>query len=194
MRVNVLVGDVTVGNIVDRQGQKWKVGLGLWAAQGPGGGVVGAGGVLRRVEGAEPDPGLLPRVADLGGKPAPRPLSDPPIPWLYLGRSGSDRFGCRCRRRLSSGSTHGLCLRGRPSEGMLIVRSEMVGRWVEMDVFVGIPGWPATTSFDLFSRTVTAMQEPLSGPKLEAYETPFNTHNRAFTKCVYKESSKELEF
>jgi len=57
-------------------GGRGEVGLGFGAAEVAGGGVVGSGGFLGGVEGAEPDAGFLPRVADLGGVAAPGALAD----------------------------------------------------------------------------------------------------------------------
>lgn len=66
-----------------------EVGPGIPAAEGDGSGVVGAGRGLRRVEGAEPDPGLLPGVPDLGSEPAPWPLPDAAEPRRPVGYLGS---------------------------------------------------------------------------------------------------------
>lgn len=66
-----------------------KVGLSLRPPEGDGGGVVGPGGVLGGVEGAEPHPGFLPGIPDLGRKPPPRPLPDAAVPNLHRHRRGS---------------------------------------------------------------------------------------------------------
>jgi hypothetical protein len=58
-----------LGGVVGRE-----VGLGLGAAEGARGAVVREGGLHGGVERAQPHPRLLPRVADLGRVPAPRPL------------------------------------------------------------------------------------------------------------------------
>lgn len=67
----VEIGDMSEAGIRVRV---WEVGLGFWSPKRPGGGVVGAGGLLGGVEGAEPDASLLPGVSDLGGKSTPRTL------------------------------------------------------------------------------------------------------------------------
>lgn len=58
----------------------YEVGAGLGAAHGAGGVVVGAGGLLRRVEGAQPAPLLRLRVTDLGGVPAPGAAAHAAVP------------------------------------------------------------------------------------------------------------------
>jgi len=57
-------------------GGEREVGDGVRALELHGGLVVHGGGFLRRVEGAEPDPFSLGRVANLGGPPSPWPLPD----------------------------------------------------------------------------------------------------------------------
>ena len=68
VHVNVVVVVVVGGH--------GEVGFGFGAAEVAGGGVIGAGGVLGGVEGAEPDAGLLAGVTDLGGVAAPWSLPD----------------------------------------------------------------------------------------------------------------------
>lgn len=65
-----------------------EVGLGLGAAEGARGAVVREGGLHGGVERAQPHPRLLPRVADLGRVPAPRPLPHAPV---ARGASSSSR-------------------------------------------------------------------------------------------------------
>lgn len=57
----------------ERRGER-EIGLGLGAAEGPSGVVVGSSGVLGRVKGPEPNPSLLPGVSDLCSESAPRSL------------------------------------------------------------------------------------------------------------------------
>ncbi|GER47580.1 glutamate receptor ionotropic [Striga asiatica] len=83
--------EAVVGREVEverRRRRGGEVGLGLGAAEGPGGAVVGHGGLLGGVEGAEPHARLLPRVADLRRVPAPRPLPNAPVVALPRGRHG----------------------------------------------------------------------------------------------------------
>ncbi|KAG2397165.1 uncharacterized protein HKW66_Vig0145990 [Vigna angularis] len=74
--VVVPVNVVVVGDSGGGVGEKGKVGFSFGAAEVAGGGVVGSGGFLGGVEGAEPDAGFLAGVADLGGVAAPGALSD----------------------------------------------------------------------------------------------------------------------
>lgn len=69
--VAVVVVSVVVGG-------RREVGLGLGAAELASGGVVGFGGFLGGVEGAEPDAALLAGVPYLGGVTAPWPLPHTP--------------------------------------------------------------------------------------------------------------------
>lgn len=68
------------GSVRRRRSRVDEVGSGLDASHGPGGAVVGARRLLRRVEGAEPLPLLGQRVSDLGGVTAPRTPPDASIP------------------------------------------------------------------------------------------------------------------
>jgi len=74
--VPVKVVDVVSGGGGGCVGEKGEVGFGFGAAEVAGGGVVGSGGFLGGVEGAEPDAGFLAGVADLGGVAAPGALAD----------------------------------------------------------------------------------------------------------------------
>lgn len=69
--------------------ERGEIGLGPRAAEGEGGGVVGAGGVNGSVEGVEPDASLLTRVTDLSCVPAPWPLPDTAVPDFSRGVSFS---------------------------------------------------------------------------------------------------------
>ena len=80
--------DIIRGAGVDGRGGVEEVGAGLDAAHGPGGAVVGAGGLLGGVEGAEPAPLLRLRVADLGGVPAPGAATDAAVPDTAGGGGG----------------------------------------------------------------------------------------------------------
>lgn len=64
---------VGVGDGEDFVGER-EVGFGLGAPELPGGGVVGFGGLLRRVEGSQPDTALLGGIPNLGGVATPWPL------------------------------------------------------------------------------------------------------------------------
>ncbi|KAE8805419.1 hypothetical protein D1007_18501 [Hordeum vulgare] len=66
-----------------------EVGLGLGAAEGSRGAVVGEGGLHGGVEGAQPHARLLPRVADLRSVPPPRPLPHAPVVRLASSSSSS---------------------------------------------------------------------------------------------------------
>jgi len=59
--------------------EEGEVGLGFDAAERAGGAVVGQSRLFGSVEGAEPDPRLLPWVTNLGGVTAPWTLSHPPV-------------------------------------------------------------------------------------------------------------------
>lgn len=59
--------------------EEGEVGLGLDAAERAGGTVVGESRLFGSIERAEPDPGLLPWIANLGGVTAPGALSHPPV-------------------------------------------------------------------------------------------------------------------
>lgn len=99
-----------------RRRREREIGFRLGTTEGTGGGVVGTGGVLCRIEGAEPDARLLPRVSDLSGESPPRSLSDASESRLfpYIARSRSDgRRRCSCRRG-SSRSPHDLVGGGNP--------------------------------------------------------------------------------
>ena len=61
-----------------------EVGFGLGASEIPGGGVVGSGGLLRGVEGSEPDAALLGGIPNLGGVAPPWPLPHSPEMWLFV--------------------------------------------------------------------------------------------------------------
>lgn len=79
---------VVIVDVVIRGGGRGReVGLGLGPTEGSSGCVVGSSRVLRRVEGAEPDPSLFPGVSNLGGESAPRPLPHAAEP-DFLGRRG----------------------------------------------------------------------------------------------------------
>lgn len=78
-----------------------EVGACLVAAHGACGDVVGAGGLLRGVEGAEPPPLLRHRVADLGGEPAPRPAAHAAVP--RRGRALGGERGVEIRRVVLDG-------------------------------------------------------------------------------------------
>lgn len=84
-RDEIVVGESVV---VQRGGRVHEVGPRLDAAHGPGGAVVGARGLLGRVEGAEPSPLLRLGVADLGGVPAPRAAADAAVARLVGVGSG----------------------------------------------------------------------------------------------------------
>lgn len=73
-------------------GREREISLGLGPPEGTSGSVVCPGRVLGRVEGAEPDPSLLPRVSDLGGESAPRSLPHAPES-NFLYRRGHRRLG-----------------------------------------------------------------------------------------------------
>ena len=90
-----------VGSRRNRRSRRWccgggrekngvEIGLGFAAAQRARRVVVGARRVFGGVEGAQPHPRLLPRVADLGGEAPPRPLAHAAIVRL-LGGSASGR-------------------------------------------------------------------------------------------------------
>jgi hypothetical protein len=68
-----------------------EVGPGLGAAERARGAVVREGGLQGGVERAQPHPRLLPRVADLGRVPAPRPLPHAPVVRVASSSSSSLR-------------------------------------------------------------------------------------------------------
>ncbi|PON39391.1 hypothetical protein PanWU01x14_305700 [Parasponia andersonii] len=71
----------------ERVRRRGEVGLGLGSAEGASRRVVGTRRVVGGVEGAEPDPGLLPGVSDLGRESPPRSLPHAPVPDLLQARS-----------------------------------------------------------------------------------------------------------
>ena len=73
---------VGVGEGEDFVGER-EVGFGLGAPELPGGGVVGFGGLLRRVEGSQPDTALLGGIPNLGGVATPWPLPHSPEMRLF---------------------------------------------------------------------------------------------------------------
>lgn len=66
-----------------------EVGSGFSSAHGYGSAVVGAGGLLRRVEGAQPAALLGVRVPYLGSVTAPRPAADSTVPYGGAGGGAS---------------------------------------------------------------------------------------------------------
>lgn len=93
-RLVVEVGDVGEMGRVDRE-----IGLGLGPSESSSGVVVCSGGVLGRVERAEPHARLLPGVSDLGRVATPWPLPHPSkVNFLFypepVRRRGCSRCGC----------------------------------------------------------------------------------------------------
>ncbi|RWW81691.1 hypothetical protein BHE74_00009896 [Ensete ventricosum] len=83
-----------------------EVGLRLGAAEAARGLVVGPRRLLRRVEGAQPLAGLLPRVPDLRREPPPRPLPHAPeVRFPPSSSSSSSSSSLRRRRHRQKTST-----------------------------------------------------------------------------------------
>ena len=78
-----------------------EVGAGLEAAHGTGRDVVGAGGLLSRVEGAQPPPLLRLWVSDLRRVSAPGTAADASVPHASATAS---LFGCGCGGPLAAGA------------------------------------------------------------------------------------------
>lgn len=76
-----------VGGCRVRRGSSWvdEIGASFEATHGSGGAVVGAGGFLRRVEGAEPTPLLGLGIPYLRRIAAPRPAPDSSVPHCTAG-------------------------------------------------------------------------------------------------------------
>jgi hypothetical protein len=79
-------GEVEVEGDAGGGDRRREVSLGLRSAEGASGTVVGERSLFWRVEGAEPNPRLLPWVAYLGGVATPWPLSHPSVVSLAIRR------------------------------------------------------------------------------------------------------------
>ncbi|KAH7672243.1 hypothetical protein IHE45_09G042500 [Dioscorea alata] len=102
--------------------RRGEVGASFRAAKSACSGVVGTGGILGGVEGAEPNPCLLPWVSDLRRETAPWSLPHASVPRLLQLRSHLRRRRCcRCCRRRRYGPrlahrSRAIGIRGRRSE------------------------------------------------------------------------------
>lgn len=92
--------------IVVKGRREGEISLRLWSSEVSGCGVVRTRRLFGGVECSKPHPGLLQRVSDLGGEPAPWSFSHAPVSRLFeknRPRTGLDR--CR-RRRGGASPTH----------------------------------------------------------------------------------------